>query len=117
MAGSNHPRVLGTSCWSRYRTLCSVGHFYLSFYRYWLNLFLIVSLAYVSYLGDIFLPGMILIDSYLAPSGLFVIGGDTTNLVGLGGCTANNYISGLPTFCQTGQLRNPTMWLGLFLGG
>ena len=55
---------------------------------------------------------------YIAPSGLFVIGGDTTNLVGLGGCTSNNFISeDLSYYCQTGQLRNPTMWLGIFLGG
>jgi len=53
----------------------------------------------------------------LSPSGLFIIGGDTTNLVGLGGCTSNNFIEDLPYYCQTGQLRNPTMWLGIFLGG
>ncbi|KAJ3888446.1 hypothetical protein GG344DRAFT_79758 [Lentinula edodes] len=53
----------------------------------------------------------------LSPSGLGVIGGDTTNFVGLGGCTADNYIANLPYYCEHGQLRNPTMWLGIFLGG
>ncbi|KAJ3758029.1 permease family-domain-containing protein [Lentinula raphanica] len=54
----------------------------------------------------------------LSPSGLGVIGGDTTNLVGLGGCTPDNYVSAdLPYYCAHGQLRNPTMWLGIFLGG
>ncbi|KAJ3730897.1 permease family-domain-containing protein [Lentinula guzmanii] len=54
----------------------------------------------------------------LSPSGLGVIGGDTTNFVGLGGCTPDNYVSDdLPYYCQHGQLRNPTMWLGIFLGG
>ncbi|KAH7876622.1 permease family-domain-containing protein [Lentinula edodes] len=53
----------------------------------------------------------------LSPSGLGVIGGDTTNFVGLGGCTADNYITNLPYYCEHGQLRNPTMWLGIFLGG
>ncbi|KIK69176.1 hypothetical protein GYMLUDRAFT_35245 [Collybiopsis luxurians FD-317 M1] len=54
----------------------------------------------------------------LSPSGLNVIGGDTTNLVGLGGCTPNNYVSAdLPYYCAHGQLRDPTMWLGIFLGG
>ncbi|KAF5377737.1 hypothetical protein D9757_009383 [Collybiopsis confluens] len=53
----------------------------------------------------------------LSPSGLGVIGGDTTNFVGLGGCTPNNFVADLPNYCAHGQLRNPTMWLGIFLGG
>jgi AGZA family xanthine/uracil permease-like MFS transporter len=53
----------------------------------------------------------------LSPSGLFVIGGNTTNLVGLGGCTADDYTSDLPFYCGNEVLRNPTMWLGIFLGG
>ncbi|EPQ53286.1 xanthine/uracil permease [Gloeophyllum trabeum ATCC 11539] len=53
----------------------------------------------------------------LSSSGLGVIGGDTTNLVGLGGCTADNMYEGLSGYCQHGQLRSPTMWLGIFTGG
>ncbi|KAJ7642216.1 permease family-domain-containing protein [Roridomyces roridus] len=53
----------------------------------------------------------------LASSGLGVIGGNTTNLVGLGGCTAQDMLPTLPGYCATGVLRNPTMWLGIFLGG
>ncbi|KAF9064752.1 xanthine/uracil permease [Rhodocollybia butyracea] len=53
----------------------------------------------------------------IAPSGLGVIGGDTINLVGLGGCTPDNFEANLPNFCATGVLRSPTMWLGIFLGG
>ncbi|EKM76263.1 hypothetical protein AGABI1DRAFT_115837 [Agaricus bisporus var. burnettii JB137-S8] len=54
----------------------------------------------------------------LSRSGLGVIGGDTTNLVGLGGCTADNYVSAaLAGYCKTGVLRSSTMWLGIFVGG
>ncbi|TFK51558.1 hypothetical protein OE88DRAFT_1801488 [Heliocybe sulcata] len=53
----------------------------------------------------------------LGSGGLGVIGGDTTNLVGLGGCTADNYYEGLSGYCQHGVLQSPTMWLGIFTGG
>ncbi|KAJ6495581.1 permease family-domain-containing protein [Mycena vitilis] len=53
----------------------------------------------------------------LSSGGLGVIGGDTTNLVGLGGCLPENMIDGLPDYCARGVLRSPTMWLGMFLGG
>ncbi|KAJ3492690.1 hypothetical protein NLJ89_g11181 [Agrocybe chaxingu] len=54
----------------------------------------------------------------LSQHGLGVIGGDTVNLVGLGGCIAENYASeDLPGYCARGVLRSPTMWLGIFLGG
>ncbi|KAF8127862.1 permease family-domain-containing protein [Boletus edulis] len=50
-------------------------------------------------------------------SGLNVIGGDMTNLVGLGGCNSSDWIPDLPYFCATGVLRSPTVWLGVFTGG
>ncbi|KAI0822174.1 permease family-domain-containing protein [Trametes gibbosa] len=54
----------------------------------------------------------------LAPSGLGVIGGDTTNFVGLGGCNPEDFLSDtLANYCGTKVLRSPTMWLGIFLGG
>jgi len=54
----------------------------------------------------------------LSGHGLGVIGGDTVNLVGIGGCTADNYISpDLVGYCKSGVLRSPTMWLGIFVGG
>ncbi|TFK21710.1 purine transporter [Coprinopsis marcescibilis] len=61
----------------------------------------------------------------LSPSGLGVIGGDTINLVSLGGCLPKDYaVAGtgpdaetLANYCTGGQLRNPTMWLGVFVGG
>jgi len=53
----------------------------------------------------------------LSSGGLGVIGGDTTNLVGLGGCLPQNYLPNLPGYCSGGVLRSPTMWLGIFLGG
>ncbi|PPQ66694.1 hypothetical protein CVT26_009554 [Gymnopilus dilepis] len=53
----------------------------------------------------------------LSPNGLGVIGGDTTNFVGLGGCIADNFQTDLPNYCAHGVLRNPTMWLGIFTGG
>ncbi|RXW14769.1 hypothetical protein EST38_g11084 [Candolleomyces aberdarensis] len=50
--------------------------------------------------------------------GLGVIGGDTVNLVGLGGCLPKDYASDdLAGYCTGGQLRNPTVWLGIFVGG
>jgi len=53
----------------------------------------------------------------LTSGGLGVIGGDTVNYVGLGGCLEENMIPGLPGYCAGGVLRSPTMWLGIFLGG
>jgi len=53
----------------------------------------------------------------LSSGGLNVIGGDTTNLVGLGGCLPQDMNPDLPGYCTGGILRSPTMWLGIFLGG
>ncbi|KAG7442809.1 uncharacterized protein BT62DRAFT_1078914 [Guyanagaster necrorhizus] len=53
----------------------------------------------------------------LSANGLGVIGGDTTNLVGLGGCKPEDWITDLPNYCAHGVLQNPTMWLGIFVGG
>ncbi|KAK7460565.1 hypothetical protein VKT23_009286 [Stygiomarasmius scandens] len=57
----------------------------------------------------------------LSPSGLGVVGGNTTNFVGLGGCTPENFVTEgdqvLAHYCAHAQLQNPTMWLGIFLGG
>ncbi|KIM64416.1 hypothetical protein SCLCIDRAFT_1213255 [Scleroderma citrinum Foug A] len=54
----------------------------------------------------------------LTSGGLNVIGGDKTNLVGLGGCNPSDWISSdLPNFCGTQVLRDPTVWLGIFTGG
>ncbi|KAG6828241.1 hypothetical protein H0H92_008675 [Tricholoma furcatifolium] len=51
-------------------------------------------------------------------AGLTVVGGDTSDLVGLGGCLPQNYISSdLANYCSGGVLRSPTMWLGIFVGG
>nr|AOC89074.1 purine transporter PhZ [Phanerodontia chrysosporium] len=54
----------------------------------------------------------------LSGGGLGVIGGDTTNLVGLGGCLPQYYTSpDLPNYCASHVLQSPTMWLGIFVGG
>ncbi|GJE93588.1 xanthine/uracil permease [Phanerochaete sordida] len=53
----------------------------------------------------------------LSGGGLGVIGGDTTNLVGLGGCPAQYYQDDLPNYCASHVLQSPTMWLGIFVGG
>ncbi|KAI0027475.1 xanthine/uracil permease [Vararia minispora EC-137] len=53
----------------------------------------------------------------LGSGGLFVVGGNTTNLVGLGGCTPDHYQSGLSYYCDSQVLRSPTTWLGIFIGG
>ncbi|KAF8197060.1 purine transporter [Pholiota molesta] len=53
----------------------------------------------------------------LSSNGLGVIGGDTVNLVGLGGCVADDFVENLPNYCARGVLRNPTMWVGIFTGG
>ena len=49
---------------------------------------------------------------------LAVIGGNTINFVGLGGCRPEDYVSAdLPGYCSRRVLQNPTMWLGIFTGG
>ncbi|KAN0078174.1 Permease family domain containing protein [Tylopilus felleus] len=54
----------------------------------------------------------------LTSSGLSVIGGSVSNLVGLGGCESSDWISpNLPDFCGTKVLQSPTVWLGIFTGG
>ncbi|KAJ7078891.1 permease family-domain-containing protein [Mycena belliarum] len=53
----------------------------------------------------------------LSSGGLGVIGGDTTNFVGLGGCLPEDMNPNLKNYCVHGVLRSPTMWLGIFLGG
>ncbi|KAG9225487.1 hypothetical protein CCMSSC00406_0002990 [Pleurotus cornucopiae] len=53
----------------------------------------------------------------LSSSGLSVIGGDTTNFVGLGGCKPEDFLPDLPNYCAAGPLQSPTMWLGIFVGG
>ncbi|KAH8979490.1 permease family-domain-containing protein [Lactarius hatsudake] len=53
----------------------------------------------------------------LSSSGLGVIGGDTVNFVGLGGCTPDHYLPDLPGYCDSVVMRSPTMWLGIFTGG
>jgi AGZA family xanthine/uracil permease-like MFS transporter len=53
----------------------------------------------------------------LSSGGLGVIGGNTTNFVGLGGCLPDNFIANLPNYCASGVMRSPTMWLGIFAGG
>ncbi|KAG7085667.1 hypothetical protein E1B28_003212 [Marasmius oreades] len=53
----------------------------------------------------------------LSPNGLNVIGGDTTNFVGLGGCNDGDFLPNLPHYCAHKILQNPRVWLGIFLGG
>ncbi len=53
----------------------------------------------------------------IGASGLFVIGGDTTNFVGLGWCKPENFVEGMDNYCANCVLQSPTMWLGIFLGG
>ncbi|KAJ7675446.1 permease family-domain-containing protein [Mycena rosella] len=61
--------------------------------------------------------GMFIAFIGLSSGGLGVIGGDTTNFVGLGGCLPENMDPDLPGYCLSGVLRSPPMWLGIFLGG
>ncbi|TCD67711.1 hypothetical protein EIP91_012008 [Steccherinum ochraceum] len=53
----------------------------------------------------------------LSSGGLSVIGGDTTNFVGLGGCKPDDFLPDLPNYCGTRVLQSPTVWLGIFMGG
>ncbi len=59
----------------------------------------------------------ILLTWVVASGGLGVIGGDTINFVGLGGCTPDHYLANLPGYCDSVVMRSPTMWLGIFTGG
>jgi hypothetical protein len=63
-----------------------------------------------------FLPIIFLI-CVVASGGLGVIGGNTNNYVGLGGCTPEHYLPNLPGYCDSVVMRSPTMWLGIFTGG
>ena len=49
--------------------------------------------------------------------GLGVIGGDYSNLVGLGGCPDQYADLDHPHFCLSHVLQKPTVWLGIFVGG
>ncbi|KAI0052219.1 hypothetical protein FA95DRAFT_70528 [Auriscalpium vulgare] len=53
----------------------------------------------------------------LSSGGLGVIGGDTVNFVGIGGCKPEHYLPDLPNYCDNEVLKSPTMWLGIFTGG
>ncbi|KAI0085241.1 permease family-domain-containing protein [Irpex rosettiformis] len=54
----------------------------------------------------------------LSSGGLGVVGGNTANFVGLGGCKPQYYVSdSLPGYCASHVLQSPTMWLGIFVGG
>ncbi|CAE6519076.1 unnamed protein product [Rhizoctonia solani] len=53
----------------------------------------------------------------LGSAGLGVVGGDYTNLVGLGGCTSEYRDPDHANYCLSHVLRSPTMWLGIFVGG
>lgn len=61
----------------------------------------------------------------LSSGGLFIVGGDTSDLVGLGGCKSQYALTigtgddttTLSAFCASHVLQSPTMWLGIFLGG
>ena len=50
-------------------------------------------------------------------SGLGVLGGDYSNLVGLGGCPDQYVDPTHPYFCLSHILQKPTVWLGVFVGG
>ena len=49
--------------------------------------------------------------------GLGVLGGDYTNLVGLGGCPDQYTDPGHSYFCLSHVLQKPTIWFGVFVGG
>lgn len=49
--------------------------------------------------------------------GLGVLGGDYSNLVGLGGCPEQYTDPNHPYFCSSHVLQNPAVWLGVFAGG
>ncbi|CAG8657672.1 12044_t:CDS:2, partial [Acaulospora colombiana] len=49
--------------------------------------------------------------------GIGVIGGDYSNLVGLGGCKDEYTDPDHPYYCLSHVLQRPTIWVGIFLGG
>ncbi|PWN47057.1 hypothetical protein IE53DRAFT_273806 [Violaceomyces palustris] len=51
----------------------------------------------------------------LSPSGLNVIGGDYSDLVGIGGCPAQ--YQDKKGYCESHVLQDPHVWIGVFLGG
>lgn len=53
----------------------------------------------------------------LGPNGLDVIGLDYDNLVGFAGCLAQFRDPDHKNLCTSHVLQNPTMWVGIFLGG
>lgn len=54
----------------------------------------------------------------LTSNGLNVVGGRTSTYVSLGGCNVQDYVSpDMVGYCNSGVLRSPTMWLGIFTGG
>ena len=54
----------------------------------------------------------------LQPSGgLGMLGGDYSNLVGLGGCPDQYADPDHAYFCLSHVLQKPTVWLGIFVGG
>ncbi|KAF8309293.1 xanthine/uracil permease, partial [Clavulina sp. PMI_390] len=53
----------------------------------------------------------------LSPNGIGVVGGDYSNIVGLGGCPSEFADPAHPAFCLSHTLQSPQMWLGIFLGG
>ncbi|KAG6329725.1 hypothetical protein ID866_9364 [Astraeus odoratus] len=80
--------------------------------------FILSLLGLRQWLARIMPQSLVLALLRIAAGGLNVIGGDTTNLVGLGGCNPSDWISAdLPYYCGTQVLRDPTVWLGIFTGG
>ncbi|KAG8843430.1 hypothetical protein FRC20_003960, partial [Serendipita sp. 405] len=53
----------------------------------------------------------------LPAGGIGVIGGDYSNMVGLGGCKDQYKDPDHPYYCLSHVLQRPTIWIGIFLGG
>lgn len=53
----------------------------------------------------------------LPAGGIGVIGGDYSNIVGLGGCKDQYEDPEHPYYCLSHVLQRPTIWIGIFLGG
>jgi AGZA family xanthine/uracil permease-like MFS transporter len=53
----------------------------------------------------------------LPAGGIGVIGGDYSNMVGLGGCKDQYEDPEHPYYCLSHVLQRPTIWIGIFLGG
>lgn len=51
----------------------------------------------------------------LGPNGLAVVGGNTTNLIGLGGCLPE--YQDVNGYCNSHVLQDPRVWAGVFGGG